>query len=76
MSKALHLILTFLLPFAAGANESQEDRKQRQIQSPEIRGEVLYIQGRIDSHIYDFISRGATDLKGVKTVELNSLGGN
>lgn len=44
--------------------------------SPRIEGRTLYIKGKIDSHIYDFLSfSDKTIRKQVDTIELNSLGG-
>lgn len=45
------------------------------IVSPRIEGDVLRIEGLIDSHIYDFLSYEAAQLKKVSVIELNSLGG-
>lgn len=50
--------------------------KLRLSYSPEIVGDTLRIQGRIDSHIYDFLSLEAKNLERVRYIELNSLGGN
>jgi hypothetical protein len=40
-----------------------------------IVGDTLVIKGRIDSHIYDFLSREARAMERVTKVELNSVGG-
>lgn len=48
----------------------------RKPQMPTVEGETLHIKGVIDSHIYDFLARGIEYLKPVKTVSLNSFGGN
>lgn len=45
------------------------------IRSPKIQGNTLTIAGRIDSHIYDFLSYAGEALKKVEVVELNSFGG-
>jgi membrane-bound ClpP family serine protease len=47
----------------------------RQLISPHIEGDVLIIEGRIDSHIYDYIQYEAAKIVAVKVIELNSLGG-
>lgn len=47
----------------------------QKIYSPWIEGDVLHIKGRIDSHIYDFLSFEAKALEKVRVIELNSLGG-
>jgi hypothetical protein len=48
----------------------------RQTYSPHIEGEILYIRGKIDSHIYDFLSYNYQQLKSVRYVSVNSYGGN
>ena len=48
----------------------------RQIISPRIEGDTLVIEGRIDSHIYDYLQYEAARIASVRTIELNSLGGN
>lgn len=47
----------------------------QKIYSPVIQGDVLYIKGRIDSHIYDYLSYEAKAIADIRVVELNSLGG-
>lgn len=47
----------------------------RQIISPRIEGDTLVIEGRIDSHIYDYLAYEAARIAAVDTIELNSLGG-
>ena len=42
---------------------------------PVIRGDTLYISGEIETHIYDMISRAGSEMKAVKTIDLNSEGG-
>lgn len=43
--------------------------------SPTIKGDTLYIKGKIDSHIYDYISIEYKAMAKVKYVSLNSFGG-
>ena len=40
------------------------------------RGRPLIIEGRIDSHIYDYIQYEAARVAAVRVIELDSLGGN
>lgn len=44
--------------------------------SPKIENDTLYIKGRLDSHIYDYIMREYQRVKKVQYVSLHSLGGN
>ena len=44
--------------------------------SPHIEGDTLVIEGKIDSHIYDYLQYEAAKIVRVKVIELNSLGGN
>jgi hypothetical protein len=48
----------------------------RRIISPHIEGDALIIEGRIDSHIYDYIQYEAARVAAVRVVDLDSLGGN
>lgn len=48
----------------------------QKIKSPEIKDRTLYIHGKIDSHIYEFLAREYKALKDVDVIELDSLGGN
>lgn len=69
------LWIALCAPFLAQAQTvSQEDLNK--LYSPYIVGDTLFIKGRIDSHVYDYLSREAKSIEGVKTIELNSLGGN
>ena len=43
--------------------------------SPHIDGDALIIEGKIDSHIYDYLQYEAAKIVPVKVIELNSLGG-
>ena len=43
--------------------------------SPHIEGDALVIEGKIDSHIYDYLQYEAAKIVPVKVIELNSLGG-
>jgi membrane-bound ClpP family serine protease len=44
--------------------------------SPRIEGVALIIEGRIDSHIYDYIQYEAAKAAMVRVIDLDSLGGN
>lgn len=59
----------------ARAGEGAGEDRIRQLISPHIEGDVLVIEGRIDSHIYDYIQYEAARIVPVKVVSLNSLGG-
>ncbi len=48
----------------------------RRIISPHIEGDALIIEGRINSHIYDYIQYEAASVAAVRVIELDSLGGN
>lgn len=73
-------LLTFLwialtLPLGAQAEPTKPEDLNK-LYSPRIVGDTLVIKGRIDSHVYDFLSREAKPIEKVKRIELNSLGGN
>jgi hypothetical protein len=77
------VILTVSAPAFAGPREfdgSPDDlgdlNRLRRIISPHIEGDALIIEGRIDSHIYDYIQYEAARVAAVRVVDLNSLGGN
>lgn len=64
----LSLIITFAAPLWA--------QQPNVVQSPVLEGKVLYIRGRIDNHIYEFLTREARKLTQVRVVDLSSAGGN
>lgn len=59
----------------AGETDASLDHIRRII-SPRIEGDTLVIEGRIDSHIYDYLQYEAKSVAAVKVIDLNSLGGN
>lgn len=65
------LLLSGLTVFAD--EDSSDDL--RKIYSPIIQNKTVYIRGKIDSHIYDFLSLEHKALQGVTQVSLNSFGG-
>lgn len=70
------ILLIFSFPaFCFGQSQEQIDHLQKLI-SPHIEGDTLFIEGRIDSHIYDYLMYEAVAVKKVKFIELNSFGGN
>jgi hypothetical protein len=62
--------------FAGSSDDSSDLGHLRRIISPHIEGDTLVIEGRIDSHIYDYIQYEAARVAAVRVVELDSLGGN
>lgn len=68
------LWIALAIPLLARAETKPEDLNK--LYSPRIVGDTLLIKGRIDSHIYDFLSREAKAVEKVTRIELNSLGGN
>ena len=48
----------------------------RRIISPHIEGDALIIEGRINSHIYDYIQYEAARVAAVRVIELNRLAAN
>ena len=60
---------------AGGNDDGAEGQRIRQLISPHIEGDVLVIEGKIDSHIYDYLQYEAAKIVPVKVIELNSLGG-
>jgi hypothetical protein len=75
-------ILAFSAAFAdprdfAGPRSDGADLDHiRRIMSPHIEGDRLIIEGRIDSHIYDYIQYEAARVAAVRVIDLDSLGGN
>ena len=74
-------ILAFSTAFAgpsdfAARNHGADLDHIRRIISPHIEGDTLVIEGRIDSHIYDYIQYEAAKVAAVRVIDLNSLGGN
>ncbi len=75
-------ILAFSAAFAdprdfAGPRSDGADLDHiRRIISPHIEGDRLIIEGRINSHIYDYIQYEAARVAAVRVIDLNSLGGN
>jgi hypothetical protein len=74
LAAALFTLLSSIT-HASELTQAEAEKIQRLI-SPHIIGDTLFIDGTIDSHIYDFLSYAGSELKPVKFVELNSLGGN
>lgn len=66
----------FQIIFSAHAQTNITVSELQKIHSPRIVGSTLYITGKVDSHIYDFLSYAEQDLKNITWVSLNSLGGN
>jgi hypothetical protein len=62
--------------FPGSPDDSADLDHLRRIISPHIEGDTLIIEGRIDSHIYDYIQYEAPRVVAVRVIELNSLGGN
>jgi hypothetical protein len=62
--------------FPGSPDDSADRDRLRRIISPHIDGDTLVIEGRIDSHIYDYIQYEAPRVVAVRVIELNSLGGN
>jgi hypothetical protein len=61
----------------AGPGDDNADLSRiRRIISPHIEGDRLIIEGRIDSHIYDYIQYEAARVAAVRVIDLDSLGGN
>lgn len=69
LAAALYLFASHVLAEASNPEELNK------LYSPVIAGDTLVIKGRIDSHIYDFLSREAAAVERVTKVELNSVGG-
>jgi hypothetical protein len=55
--------------------DSVDQTRYWRIISPHIEGDTLIIEGKIDSHIYDYLMYEAGRIAAVKMIELNSLGG-
>ncbi len=66
----------FQIFFSVHAQTNIDVSELQKIHSPKIVGSTLFISGKVDSHIYDFLSYAEQDLKNVTEVSLNSLGGN
>ena len=59
----------------AAADNVADLARLRRLISPHIEGDSLVIEGKIDSHIYDYIQYEAAKIIPVKVIQLNSLGG-
>ena len=59
----------------AAPNDVADLARARRLVSPRIEGDALIIEGKIDSHIYDYLQYEAAKIIPVKVIELNSLGG-
>ena len=59
----------------AAPRDDADSERIRQWISPHIEGDTLVIEGKIDSHIYDYIQYEAAKIVPVKAIALNSLGG-
>ncbi len=57
-------------------SDAPDQNRYSRIISPHIEGDTLIIEGKIDSHIYDYLAYEATRVAAVRMIELNSLGGN
>lgn len=62
--------------FFGSLAHAQSQDNLSQVYAPAIVGDTLYIKGKIDSHIYDFLSYEAQKVEAVTYVSLNSYGGN
>jgi hypothetical protein len=62
--------------FAGSPDDNTDLNRLRRIISPHIEGDALIIEGRIDSHIYDYIQYEAAKVAKVRVIDLDSLGGN
>jgi hypothetical protein len=62
--------------FPGPRNDGADLDHIRRILSPHIEGDRLIIEGRIDSHIYDYIQYEAAKVAAVRVIDLDSLGGN
>lgn len=67
----LQIILQLLISL-----NSLQAQPPTQMLSPYVVGDTLHIEGRIESHIYDYLSYAGDNLKHIKNVRLNSFGGN
>ena len=77
-SKILAFSAAFADPhdFAGPRSDGADLDHIRRIISPHIEGDRLIIEGRIDSHIYDYIQYEAARVAAVRVIDLDSLGGN
>lgn len=77
VSSGYSMILFFLfqLFFSSHAQTGANGSDLNKIISPSISGSTLYIQGKIDSHIYDYLSYAGESLQNIQWVSLNSFGG-
>jgi hypothetical protein len=65
-----------LRQFAGSPDDLGDLNRLQRIISPHIEGDALIIEGRIDSHIYDYIQYEAARVAAIRVVDLDSLGGN
>jgi hypothetical protein len=69
------LILVFKLMFHCNAVAVKNGNDLQQVKSPYVVGSTLHIVGKIDSHIYDYLSYAGESLNTIEWVSLNSFGG-
>ena len=62
--------------FAGAPDDLGGLNRLERVISPHIVGDALIIEGRIDSHIYDYIQYEAARVAAVRVIDLDSLGGN
>ena len=70
----VYIALVILFLSLKGISQTHDDASHTI--SPIIIGDTLYINGKIDSHIYDFISYESQKIETVRYVSINSFGGN
>ena len=68
-------LVLFLLATCLANGNTIKEADLLSVMSPKIVGDTLYIQGKIDSHIYDFLAHEYEAVKAVEFVSLNSYGG-
>jgi hypothetical protein len=74
MAAALELSGAAVAGPLGDADAVDQNRYWRTI-SPHIEGDTLIIEGKIDSHIYDYLMYEAARIAAVRMIELDSLGG-
>lgn len=72
--KSLLVLLSLVFAFSAAADPSYESLSK--ILSPYIKGDTLFIEGRMDSHVYNYLAYEAKAVEKIKYISVNSYGGN